>query len=107
MKQISPKTAEKLALRDDLKLKQETQYCQTEWVEANARYIADIETKRVDKTLFGEWPKGWRAEMLRASIEKAKSDIVSRFLRDECKQLDGAIWLGNWQMLKELERGAA
>ena len=78
-----------------------------EWVEANARYIADIETKRADKTLYGEWPKGWRSEMLRASKEKAKSDIVSRFLRDECKQLDGAIWLGNWQMIKELERGEA
>ena len=106
MKQITLKQAESLACSDPLRLSYEIKYCQQEWIETNARYIADIETKRADKTLYGEWPKGWRAEMLRASKEKAKSDIVARFLRDECKQLDGAIWLGNWQMIERMERPA-
>ena len=105
MKQISPKTAEKLALQDETKLKYEMQYEQHDWIVKNAKYIADIETKRCDKTLFGEWPKGWKAQMLKDSSEAAKSALLSRFLRDECELLDGAIWLGNWQMIQELERG--
>ena len=107
MKQISPKTAEKLALQDETKLKYEMQYEQHDWIVKNAKYIADIETKRCDKTLFGEWPKGWKAQMLKDSAETAKAALLSRFLRDECNQLDGVIWLGNWQMIKELERGDA
>ena len=90
---------------DGNKLKYEIQYCQQDWIIANARFIADIETKRSDKTLFGEWPKGWKAQMLKDSAEAAKDALLSRFLRDECTQLDGAIWLGNWQLIQELERG--
>jgi hypothetical protein len=44
--------------------------------------------------------------MVKDSAEAAKAALLSRFLRDECKQLDGAIWLGNWQMIQDLERGA-
>jgi hypothetical protein len=107
MKQITSKQAENLALKDDNKLKCEIKYCQQDWIIKNARFIADIETKRSDKTLFGEWPKGWKAQMVKDSVEIAKAALLSRFLRDECKQLDGAIWLGNWQMIQDLERGAA
>jgi len=107
MKQITSKQAEKLALMDDNKLKYEIKYEQQDWIIKNARFIADIETKRSDKTLFGEWPKGWKAQMVKDSAEAAKATLLSRFLRDECKQLDGAIWLGNWQMIQDLERGEA
>jgi hypothetical protein len=104
MKQISLKQAQELATRDAYKLKAEIEYCQEDWIKEHARYIADIETKRIDKTYYGEWPKGWKHEMKRAAVEKAKQDLLTRFLRNECKQLDGAIWLGNWQMIKELEK---
>lgn len=107
MKQISMKTAEKLSSRDENSLKYETQYHQQEWIITNARYIADIETKRADKTLFGEWPKGWKAQMLKDSAETAKKALLFRFLRDECKELDGAIWLGSWEIIREMERGEA
>lgn len=107
MKQISIETAEKLAIQDKTKLKHEIKYEQQDWIVKNARFIADIETKRADKTLFGEWLKGWKAQMVKDSTENAKAALLFRFLRDECKQLDGAIWLGNWQMIQELEKGGA
>jgi hypothetical protein len=107
MKQITLKQAEALALADEYRLRYETQYCQEDWIKANARYIADIEMKRCDKTAYGQFPKGWKAEMKRAATEKSRADILARFLRDECKQLNGAIWLGNWQMIQEMERGPA
>ena len=107
MKQITLKQAEKLACSNKYALKFEIECCQKEWIEKNAKYISDIETKRADKTLFGEWPKGWKNQMVKDSAEISKAALLSKFLRDECKQLDGAIWLGNWKMIQELERGAA
>jgi len=107
MKQITLSQAKSIAFADQYRMSLETRYCQEDWIKANARYIADIELKRCDKTAYGQFPKGWKAEMKRASLEKAKSDILSRFLRDQCKQLDGAIWLGNWQMINEIEKSHA
>lgn len=107
MKQITLKQAEHLAFENTVRLNDEIKYCQADWIRDNARFIADIECKRCDKTLFGEWPKGWKAEMLRASKETARKALLDRFLRDECKQLDGAIWLGNWQMIEQMERASA
>lgn len=106
MKQISMKQVEQLAMSGD-RLEIETRCCQTEWIQENARIIAEIETKRRDKTGFGEFPKGWKAEMLRASKDRAKRLIVDRFIRDNCKVIDGAIWLGSWQHIQELERNSA
>lgn len=103
MKQITLKQAEALATRNDSRLKAEIEYCQADWISENSRVIADIECRRTHKTYWGEWPKGWKHEMRRAATEKARQDLIKRFLRDECKQLDGAIWLGNWQMIQELE----
>jgi len=105
MKQITLKQAEKLSLRNNLK--SEIEYCQIDWIKENARHIAMIETKKADKTLYGEWPKGWRHEMKIQSEKQARQDLLARFLRDECKQIDGAIWLGNWQIIQELERKSA
>ena len=105
MKQITLETAQKLACRENLKL--EIEYCQIDWIRNNARHIAMIETKQTDKTLFGEWPKGWKHEMKLQAEKQARQDLLARFLRDQCKELDGAIWLGNWQMIQELERKSA
>ena len=102
MKQITIKEVESISCTQSA-LETETRYAQAEWIQANARYIADIETKRTDKTLFGAWPKGWKHEMLRASKDNAKKALIERFLARECKQLDGAIWLGNWQIINQLE----
>lgn len=104
MKQISESTAKKIATSNKSRLEDEIKYCQADWIKENARYIADIECGRVDKTIYGEWPKGWKREMRRAAIEMATRALVERFLRDECKQLDGAIWLGNMQMIEDLEK---
>jgi hypothetical protein len=103
MKQINHAQVLKLATENKMRLNDEIKYCQAEWIRDNARHIADIETKRADKTLYGEWPKGWRKEMLVASIRAAKSNLVERFLRDECKQLNGVIWLANWQIINQIE----
>jgi len=102
MKQITIKQAEDLACQNgDLRL--EIECCQTDWIKDNARVIADIEYRRVDKTYFGNWPKGWKHQMKAESAERALHDLTERFLRRECKELDGAIWLGNWQMIQNLE----
>ena len=105
MKQITIKQAESLAHGNPVRLAAEIRWEQMRWIETNARYIADIETKRADKTLFGDWPKGWRCEMIRAANENARKSLLERFLRDECKLLDGAIWLGNWEIILALESG--
>lgn len=104
MKQITTKQAESLAFADAYALKTEIEYCQADWIRDNARHIADIETKRTDKTLYGTWPKGWKAAMKAESEKCAKSDLLARFLKRECFQLDGAIWLGNFQLITKLEQ---
>jgi hypothetical protein len=106
MKQITRKQAEDLACADGA-LKREIEYCQADWIKENARVIADIECKRTDKTFFGNWPKGWKSTMKAESAKRAKDDLVKRFLSRECKELDGAIWLGNWQMIQNLESKTA
>jgi len=103
MKQITLKQAASLALACEYRLRLEIKFCQEDWVRENAKQIADIEMKRADKTFFGEWPKGWRHEMKRAADENARADILARFLDNNCKQLDGAIWLNNWELIQEME----
>ena len=105
MKQISLAAAEKLAFADSRALKDEVRFCEADWIRENARLIADIESKRAPKDLYGEWPKGWRVEMKKQAVAMAKKALLDRFLRNECKQLDGAIWLGNFQMICAIERG--
>ena len=102
MKQITTKQAEELACPNGA-LRLEIGYCQADWIRDNARVIADIECGRIDKTYFGNWPKGWKSTMKAESAKRAKDDLVKRFLSRECKELDGAIWLGNWQMIQNLE----
>lgn len=102
MKQITKKQAEDLACQNGA-LRLEIEYCQADWIKDNARVIADIECKRTDKTYFGSWPKGWKAAMKAESAERALHDLTERFLKRECKELNGAIWLGNWQMIQNLE----
>jgi hypothetical protein len=104
MKQITLEQAAKLATGNKARVKSETYYCQEDWVRANAPYIAAIETGRHDRTLCGEWPKGWKAEMKEVAKQMAKKALLERFLRDECKLLDGAIWLGNWEIIQQLEK---
>jgi len=102
MKQISKDQALALAIKNHLK--DEIRYCQADWIRENARHIADIETKRADRTFYGQWPKGWKNQMVKDSTEAAKEALLARFLRDECKVLDGAIWLGNWEMIQSMEK---
>jgi hypothetical protein len=102
MKQISKSTAEKLAMRNKSDVARETRYAIVDWLTANAHTIADVETGRANKTLYGEWPKGWKAQMMQDAKETAKMRLVERFLADHCKVLDGVIWLGDWQMINEI-----
>ncbi len=104
MKQITPKQALELATSNKSRLKSEIYYCQEDWIRGNATYIAAIECGRYDRTLCGEWPKGWKAEMKKEAKVMAEKALLDRFLRDECKTLDGVIWLGNWEMIQQLEK---
>jgi hypothetical protein len=106
MKQITMKQAEDLACQNG-ELELEMSFCQDDWIKDNSRTIADIECKRIDKTYFGNWPKGWKHQMKEESAERAKHDLLKRFLKRECKELDGAIWLGNWKMIQNLEAKTA
>ena len=103
MKQITKQQAESLAFANGA-LEYETKLCQGDWIRKNADRIADIETKRCDKTLWGTFPDGWKKQMAKGAKMMAKENLLERFLRDECKQLDGAIWLGNITMIEQMER---
>ena len=103
MKQITIKQAESLAFAGG-SLEYETKLCQGDWIRVNADRIADIEMKRCDKTLWGTFPNGWKKQMVKGAKMMAKKNLLERFLRDECEQLDGAIWLGNITMIEQIER---
>jgi hypothetical protein len=103
MKQITTKQLQSLALADKAEVKRWTEYSITDWIAANAQHIGWIETGRADKTLFGEWPKGWKAEMKRASAEKARLDLIEKFKRQHILEMDGALWLNNWELINELK----
>ena len=103
MKQITHQQVEKLAWHP-LDLKFEIECCQAEWIASNARYIAEIETKRADKTYWGEYPKGWKTAMFKEAEEKAKSNLLTRFISRKCREIDGVLWLNDWQMICEMEK---
>ena len=105
MKQITQKQAEKIAWCP-LDLKFEIECCQAEWIASNARYIAEIETKRADKTYWGEYPKGWKSAMLKQSEKTAKSNLLTRFISRKCREIDGAFWMSAWQLICEIEKSA-
>ena len=104
MKQITMEQAIKLATANEKRVAQELRWAREDWVKENARYIAAIECREWDRTLGGEWPKGWRYEMKKEARAKASRQLLDKFLREECKLLDGAIWLGNWEIIQQLEK---
>jgi hypothetical protein len=103
MKQITTMQAEALACAEAYVVKNEIEYCQADWIIANARYIADIECKRIDKTFYGTWPKGWKVAMKAESTAKAKADLTARFIARQCFKLDGVLWLGNLKLIEKLK----
>lgn len=107
MKQITTKQLETLALADPREVERWTEYSAADWIKENAHHIAAIESGRTSKTLFGEWPKGWRAEMKRAAKEKAKADLIARFKRQNIMEMDGALWLNNYQLIQQLAEKTA
>ena len=102
MKQISISQAKSLAFSATLKRTAEIKYCQSDWIKENAHYIADVECGRVDKTFYGTWPKGWKAAMKTESKARAEEIILKAFISDECKYLDGVIWLGNITLIERM-----
>ena len=102
MKQITITQATKLALSHPYRLSDEIKCCQADWIQAHARQIADIECKRSSKTYYGEWPKGWKAAMKAEANVNAEENLLKRFLRDECIQIDGAYWLTSITMIESM-----
>ena len=102
MKQISRKAAEALALKNAARgaLAREEEFFASQWLKENARHVAAIETGRVDKTFFGEFPKGWRAAMKADAKTKAREYIVESFIREKCASIDDALWLNDWQLIE-------
>lgn len=103
MKQISQKQLETLALADKAEVARWEEYVAMDWVAANSKYIVWIETKKADKTLFGEWPKGWKAEMKRAAKERARFDLIAKFKRQNILEMDGVLWLNNIELINQLK----
>lgn len=104
MKQITHTKALELATSCTYTLKFEIECCEAEWIRGNAREIAEIEMHRRDKTNCGEWLKGWKHEMKRAAREKAKHDLKLRFIARKCQEIDGTLWLNDWQLICEMEK---
>lgn len=93
MKQISFSEISKLALESKSNLAQEIKYCQEDWIKAKAVTIAGILTMRIDKTFYGEWPKGWKAQMKKEAEAQAKQNLISRFIETNCRMIDKVWWL--------------
>jgi hypothetical protein len=93
MKQISKRELRSLALRDAEWLRVKTEWAAADWLAENAAEVSKIELGANHKTLFGEWPKGWKAEMKRAAKEMAETAIIDAYRRDNIFELDGALWL--------------
>ena len=102
MKQITHKQMEALALADPREVKRWTEYAAADWINENARHLAAIAFGSVTKTFFGQWPKGWQAEMKRAAKEKAKADLIAKFKRQSIMELDGALWLNDHQLIQKI-----
>lgn len=103
MKQITIDQVEKLAISENA-LRSEIRYCQVDWIKENASMIASIETKFLDKTACGEFPRGWKYEMVQESKKRARKMLVDQFINANCKVLDGVIWLNSWDHILELKR---
>lgn len=104
MKQITTKQLETLALADKAEVARWEEYSIRDWIVENAQFIGWIETKKADKTLFGEWPKGWKAEMKRAAKEKARLDLIAKFKRQNILEMDGALWLNNLDLINQISK---
>ena len=102
MKQISLADAQAIACSDTGRLNDEIRYCQADWIQANARYIADIEAKRCDKTFYGSWAKGWKVQMRIEARQIADKNMLHAFLCENCTTIDGAIWLNNPTIIASL-----
>lgn len=102
MKQITTKQLETLALADKAEVARWEEYSANDWLKENSKHVVWIETKKADKTLFGEWSKGWKVEMRRAAKEKARLDLIAKFKRQHVLEMDGALWLNNWELITSL-----
>ncbi len=102
MKQLTQKQILELATKDSARLKTEIRYCMSDWLKANAAKVVSIEAGYTNKTHFGEFPKGWKSEMKRWAKEDAVRILTEAFIKDKCFVLDGATWLGDWQMINEI-----
>ena len=102
MKQITLADAKKLALENKIALMREISYCSSDWIRENSYKIAEIETKRADKTYFGLWQKGWKKAMIKEATDVAEKKLLDDFTKKECFILDGVIWLNNLQIINSL-----
>jgi hypothetical protein len=102
MKQITIKQATEMALAPPYRLSDEIKCCQADWIQAHARKIAEVECGRIDKTYFGEWPRGWKSMMKAEAKVNAEQNLLRRFLVDECVLIDGAYWLTSITMIESM-----
>jgi len=84
--------------------KMEFELCLVDWVKQHARTIAEIETKRRDKTNCGTFPKGWKSAMKADAANQAEANVLAEFLEIHCMQFDGIIWLNNWEIINTLKK---
>jgi hypothetical protein len=107
MQQISYEKARQIALSDKKKVRYYVRYFEADWLKEQALNVADIECKRMNKTFFGEWPKGWKAEMKRWAMEATENHFVRRWIQDHCREIDGALWVASWQEICKLKHDKA
>jgi hypothetical protein len=103
MKQITRAEAIKLA-KIHCNYETKLEFCLVDWVREHSRAIAEIETKRRNKTNFGTFPKGWKSAMKTEAANQAKAHVLAEFLEIHCMQFDGIIWLNNLEIINKLSR---
>lgn len=92
MKQVTIEEIHDLAL-SPARFNFEFRFQCSEWLEKNARHVAEIELKLIDKTNYGQWPAGWKVEMKKQARLITMKNLIEDFMRNNIIHSGGAYWL--------------
>ena len=93
MEQIGVSEIRELALKNKYNTDWETQLCQSAWIREHSHIIAQVESKRASRTYDGEFPRGWRHQMIKDCKKQAEDAVIAKFIGEYCRLIDGVYWL--------------
>lgn len=88
MMQISRREAEAMARQSPM-FEHKMHAALVEWMERNGFEVARIESGNMHPKLFGEWPRGWKHQMVADAKREALQKTTDWWIDRECKVLPG------------------